>query len=397
MSTELAIIKKENIDMIISNAPSAYEENQVSLTRCTEAGNALLARMQQGMTDELDQQAALYIEKARKTVVKMNQKRSALTKLFDSIRTRFTAMEADADPTKAGSVPNQVQQLRNQYAAKIRAEEQARQREAMLRQQREQARQQYRTACETDYRNSFREYLNFYLEGLRNLFGSVTLDNYEQRMTDIRNASVAFPETDVKFRPNVLQPLNLVSAEDLKEIRTKVLNDLMPGFRDEFERAMTEERQELTDSMPSKRQELQRAAQTSADEAARIKADIQAREAAEAARREQERIQREQQEQLKAKMEASKAAVGDLFDQAQVSKPAYTPKAQVKKKLVPLNAEAFPEIFSLWWTNEGRSMTVEELTKKFKTQITYCEKLANKEGTLIQSEHIYYEDDVKAK
>lgn len=399
MSTEIAIIKKENIELIVSNAPTAYSENQVSLNRCLDAGNSLLAQMQQGMTDELDQQAAVFIEKARKTVRKMNDKRIPLTKLFDDIRQRFTSIENSIDPTKNGTVPYLIQQQRNMYAAKKRQEEQARQREAMRRQQEEQAKAKYRSDCDADYRKSFREYLDFYLEGLRGLFTSVTLDNYEQRLSEIQNASVTFPaDYTATVRSSATVPNTMLNENQLQSIRTEVLNSLLPLFRQEFEASMQSERQHIVDMMPSKRQELQRAAQaTDAEAAAHIKAEMEAREAAETARREEERRQREQQEQLKAKMEASKAAVGDLFDQTQVaSASAYQPKTAVKKRLVPLNAEAFPEIFSMWWTAEGCQLTVEELSKMFKKQITFCEKKA-KEGTFIKSEHIYYEDEVKAK
>jgi len=61
-----------------------------------------------------------------------------------------------------------------------------------------------------------------------------------------------------------------------------------------------------------------------------------------------------------------------------------------------MNVEAFPEIITMWWTKEGCNLSIEELTKMFKKQITFCEKCA-KDGELIQSEHIYYEDEVKAK
>lgn len=102
MSTEVAIIKRENVELIASTAPQAYSENQVSRQRCLAAGNTLLATIQQqGMNDELDQQAASFIEKARKTVKKMYDKRSPLTKMFDEIRTNFTSMESDVDPTKS--------------------------------------------------------------------------------------------------------------------------------------------------------------------------------------------------------------------------------------------------------------------------------------------------------
>lgn len=398
MSTELTIIKKENIDLIVSNAPAAYEENQLSMNRCLEAGDRLLQQMQQGMTDDLDQQAAVFIEKARKTVRKMNDKRAPLTKLFDDIRQRFTTMENSIDPTKGGTVPSLIQQQRNQYAARKREEEAARQREAMRRQQEQQAKAKYRADCDADYHKSFRETLRFYLDGLRGLFASVTLDNYDQRLADIQQSPTAFPsDYAATVRPAAPLPATgLVTDDELQRIRTEVLRSLLPTFRQEFETAMAGERQHLVDMMPSKRQELQRAAQASAEEAARIKAEMEAREAAQASAEEAARRQQEQQQRIKAEMEAKKAEAGSLFDAAQVAKPAYQPKTAVKKRLVPLNAEAFPEIFSLWWTSEGCRLTVEELSKTFKKQITFCERLA-KEGTFIQSEHIYYEDEVKAR
>ena len=398
MNNELAIIRKENIDIIVSNAPAAYNENTVSHDRCLDAGRALLARMQQGMTDELDQQAAVFIEKARKTVRKMNDKRSSLTKLFDEIRSSFTGMENDIDPTKANTVPYLIQMERNHYAAKKREEEQRRQREAMLRQQAEQARTKYRTDCDNDYRNSFRSHLDFYIDGLRNLFQEVTLENYDQRFADIQNASVGFPADYAQIvRSSAPLPMpGMVPAEELQQIRTASLSALLPTFAKEFELSMRSEQQRILQLMPSKRQELERAAKASAEEAERIRQQMAEREKAEAARLEKERAAREQQQRMEADMKKKQAEIGGLFDQASVAAPTYQPKTSVKKKLVPLNVEAFPEIISLWWTKEGCQLSVEELSKMFKKQITFCEKCA-KEGELIQSEHIYYEDEVKAK
>lgn len=395
---ELAIIRKENIDLIVSNAPAAYNENTVSHDRCLDAGRAILARMQQGMTDELDQQAAVFIEKARKTVRKMNDKRSPLTKLFDEIRTTFTGMENDIDPTKSGTVPFLIQAERNRYAAKKREEEQRRQREALLRQQAEQARAKYRTDCDNDYRSSFSSHLEFYLDGLRNLFSEVTLDNYDQRLKDIQNVNINFPAdyAQIVRSSAPLPSAGIISVDELQQIRKASLSALLPTFQTEFERSMNDEKQRIIQLMPSKKQELERAAKACAEEAERIRKQMKEREEAEAKRVEQERLQREQQQRMEADMKAKKAEIGGLFDQASVLQPAYQPKTSVKKKLVPMNVEAFPEIISMWWTKEGCKLSVEELTKMFKKQITFCEKCA-KEGELIQSEHICYEDEVKAK
>ena len=400
MNTDLAIIRKENIDVIVSSAPAAYNENTVSHDRCIDAGKSLLARMQQGMTDELDQEAATFIEKARKTVAKMKDKRSSLTKLFDEIRTTFTGMENDIDGTKSGTVPFMIQQERNRYAAKKREEEMARQREEMRKQQAKQAGIKYRSDCDADFMRQLQSQLNFYIDGLRGLFADVTLDNYTQRKNDIENFDINFPEDCLQTIRSAatLPPAGMIPAEELKNIRTASLNAIMRTFRDEFKRSVSDEKFHiLMNLLPSKKQELERAAKASAEEAERIRQQMKEREEAEAKRLEQERMEREQKQRMEADMKAKQEAMGDLFDQASVSTPTYQPKTSVKKKLVPLNPEAFPEIFSLWWMKEGCSLSVDELTKMFKKQITLCEKCANKDGEFIHSEHIYYEDEVKAK
>ena len=131
MSSELAIIKQENIQTIVSAAPQSYNDNKLSCERCISAGQSILNTITTngGMTDELDKEAALFIEKARKTVKKMNEKRSPVTKLFDDIRREFTVIENAIDPTKVDTIPYKLQQYRNQYAAKKRAEEEKRRQE----------------------------------------------------------------------------------------------------------------------------------------------------------------------------------------------------------------------------------------------------------------------------
>lgn len=88
-----------------------------------------------------------------------------------------------------------------------------------------------------------------------------------------------------------------------------------------------------------------------------------------------------------------------LFSKAAISTPFYQPKLQVKKKIVIKSPLGFLDVINLWWTTEGCELTVDELSKKFKSQITHCEKLANDKSNphFIQSNHISYEDEVKAK
>jgi hypothetical protein len=399
MSTEVAIIKRENVELIASTAPQAYSENQVSRQRCLVAGNTLLATIQQqGMNNELDQQAASFIEKARKTVKKMYDKRSPLTKMFDEIRTNFTSMESDVDPTKKDSVPYQLQQLRNEFAVQKRRQEEERRRTAMKEQQKQASIAKYRTDLEEDYRRVFNGVLNGSLNKLMGINAGITLDNIQQSKETITNFTTTLDETPFS-RSMVLLPTN-VSSEELANIRASVLNRLIANFRELYSSQITKAKQEYITMLPSKEAELKRAAQAASDEEAeRIKREIKEREETEAAKKEQERIEREKKEAAELEMKKQQSEMGALFNTASVSVPTYQPKTAVKKKLVLLNPEGIMPVLSMWWTEEGCKMTVEELTKMFKKQITYCEKRANdkQNSVTIADESVSYEEEVKAK
>lgn len=99
-------------------------------------------------------------------------------------------------------------------------------------------------------------------------------------------------------------------------------------------------------------------------------------------------------------MQQEAAEVGNLFGQQAIVTPAgYQPKTSVKKRLVFHDAQGVLAALSLWWSKEGQYQSVEDLSKVFKKQIAYCEKLANDKDhpEFISSTSVSYEDEVKAK
>ena len=90
------------------------------------------------------------------------------------------------------------------------------------------------------------------------------------------------------------------------------------------------------------------------------------------------------------------AEMNGLFSE-QASMQNYQPKVKVTQKIELLNPEGIMPILSMWWSKEGCTLSVEELSKLFKKQITFCEKLANKDSVYIENESVRYIDDVKAK
>lgn len=396
----MAIIKQENVAAIVKTAPQAYSENTVSHDRCVEFGQGVLQRIhEQGMTDELDQQAATFIERARKTLAKMNSRRSPVTKLFDEIRKAYTLMENDIDPTKSGTVGWQLQQLRNQYAAKKRAEEERKRQELVLRQQHQASVDKYRADCEADYGRKFTALVNGDVNALFEISNMVTLDNYTESYERLKGISTALA-ADWQLPSGAYLPANL-KPDETKAIRTEVWARLKPHFMEQYHFEVESNRDNILDMLPSKKKELEAMAKADAAKQAQLKAEMERREAEMAAQREAERTKKEEEALRQADMQQQAASINDLFGRqaAAASVAAYQPKTAVKLRLNPLNPEAFMQIVSLWWSKEGCRMSVEELSKTFKKQLAFCEKLANDKSdpVRIESEHIEYVEDVKAK
>ncbi|MDO4527677.1 MAG: hypothetical protein Q4C03_02690, partial [bacterium] len=275
MAQELAIIKQENIQTIVQSAPQSYLDNKVSQDNCNRAGQAILdAIMQQGMTDELDQQAATFIEKSRKTVKKMNERRSPVTKLFDDIRKEYTVLENSIDPTKAGTIAYQLQEQRNKFAAKKRAEEEERRRKEFERQQAEQARSKMKQDIEDDFKQQFMALTNKACNDITAIDNNVSLDNYTTSLNMFKEWNTALP---ADFLYNLHTTIRIpagVPVDELRKIELETKERLAEQYAFEVESML----EYVLDRMPSKKANLERMSKASAEEAARIKAEMEERQ-----------------------------------------------------------------------------------------------------------------------
>lgn len=397
METQLAIIKQENIQTIVSAAPQAYTDNKLSSDNCNRAGQSILdAILAQGMTDELDQQASQYIEKVRRTLKKMNERRTPVTQLFDTIRKEFTAMENGIDPTKTGTIPYQLQQQRNQYAAKKRAEEEERLRKEYERQQAEQARARLKQEIEEDYKAQLQQLINKACNALAAIDNAVTLDNYEESYKQIKDYSTELPADYLNNLATFVRIPAGISVEELRKVEIETKERLAKQFENQYDFEVDSTKQYIIDRLPSKKANLERMAQASAEEAARIKAEMEARQRKEAEAQEAERRRKEEEEKQQAELARQQTELQSLFGQQAIVSSGYQPKIKVAQKINLLNPEGIMPIISMWWAKEGCRLSVDELAKMFKKQITFCEKLA-KEGTFIEDENVEYVEDVKAK
>ena len=398
MSQELLVLtQKENIQTIVSQAPQAYEDNALSRDRCYEAGKQILDAIQlQGMTDELDQAAAQYIEKARKTLKKMNEKRSPVTKLFDDIRKAYTAMENTIDPTKNGTIPYELQQLRNQYAAKKRAEEEERRRKEYERQQAEALRMRMMQDIEDDFKRQFHSLVNGACNALSQIDAMVTLENFETSMAQIKDYPTEIPSEFLQNMHTLIRIPAGITIDEIRKAEAEIKKSLTKEFTEHYCFEIEDTKQYILDRLPSKRANLETIRKASAEEAARIKAEMQERQRKEAEQMELERRQKEENDKQKAEMMRQQSDMESLFAAQSLATPSYQQKVKVAQKINLLNPEGIMPILSMWWTKEGCTLSTDELTKMFKKQITFCEKLA-KEGIYLSDESVEYVEDIKAK
>lgn len=401
MSTQL-ILQENNIRDIISSAPAAHSANIQSHDRCLAAAQSLLDRIQAtGMTDELDQEAAAYLSKTKATVKKMNEQRSHVTKLFDTIRGEFTRLESDLDD-KGQTLPAQIKAHRDTYARKKLEEAEARRREEQQRQALQMAKESYTADIEAELRQRVSDEVISLYNFFNEKFRSCTLDTIDSVESKLRNGNLdKLPDEYFKmivFRTHA--PAAFYDYPNLAaEIREQVLTAIEPQLREQYTFEVQGNIQSILDLIPSKRTELQRMATLDAEAKAKAEEQMRQREAEMARQREEQQRRAAEVERMKAETAKQQAQTAGLFDQAAASMTAYQPKTSIKKRIVVDNPQGFLAILNMWWMGEGCTLTVEELTKKFKTMLTYCEKMANDktDPQFIDNPYVRYEDEVKAK
>ena len=393
--SDAVIVRQENIATIVKAGPQSYQTNALSCQRCAEAGQQLLDEIERnGMSDELDKRLAAYIEKTRKTVKAMNERRSPVTKLFDQVRSEFTVLENTIDPTKKDTVPFRIAQYRNAYAAKKREEEERCRQAELAAQEAIKAKESYRAAVEEDYRRVFNTLVTTSINELTKLNTDVTLDNYTAIFDTVTGYQSKLPAEWCPLS-GVRLPYN-ISLEEGKAIRKEVFGKLLPSFEEQFVFEVDEYRREILDKLPSKKIELERMAEADAAEVHGSRTEMAQREAEEAARKEQERQKAEAEAQQKAELDKANAEMSGLFGVAKAEQ-VYTPKSKVSKKIKVNDPGAFLNIVSMWWQREGCTLSVDDLSKIFKKQLTFCEKLATKEDIFVEAAGLEYYDDVKAQ
>ena len=127
MENELQV---SQIQSLAVNTNNALQLNRQSVDNAVAAGNALIEKIDsQGMNETMDQECNNYLVKCKRTLELMNERRKPVTQLFDQVRSYFTQMENQLDPSK-GEIYLRIQGFRNEFARKKDEERRKKEEEA---------------------------------------------------------------------------------------------------------------------------------------------------------------------------------------------------------------------------------------------------------------------------
>lgn len=395
--------KATEVVSILQSAPGILTENETRVSKCTNAGKALLDTIHASNginSDEIDTQVQKYIEASKQTLDRMNQSRKPITQMLSAISKRFTSLENEIDPKSPGTIPYKLQQSRNNYAAKKLEEQKKREEEARRIQMTENEKAQYKSDISLLLENTYANYVTRHINALNGMYAHATLVTYNDVCRQIREANTAFNWTD--FANNVKDTFQTfyMDAATRNGIKNELASIKKKEFAERYSFEIEGVKQELVDRLPSLRKQLEEQEElrrTNAEEAARQEEIRRQQQQEQARKQEEERKRREADAKAKADAEKAAAEVQAAFDFSAASMPSTPTKAKVKKKIQITNPQGFLQVYQMWFTREGINMSMEDLEKVHKKMITYCEKVMNKDGEKIQSAFVKYIDDVTAK
>lgn len=396
---EKNLIKFEEVTSTLLSAEGVLLANRNLFEKAENKAKSLLDTIEaEGMSDEIDTEINTWQVNAKKALQINYDRRTPITQLLTKIASEFTSLENPLNPQKSDSYFAKLQLHRNIYA-KHKLEEQKRKEAEILRKQNvEKERVELKVEAEKQIRENYNKKLFAFKAHISNLVNNATLETFEEVKTKINNVKIDYPREAFNKIECSLFPIHIDSSElqlIIINARTELFDELSANFRENME----VDKQNAIDLLPSKKKELEKLAQASAEEAAQIK------EAAEKRRLAEEAILKKEQEE-KAKKDAAKLQVDqqmanaqNLFDTASQIAEVKENTAKTKQSYVIeiKDVAGWGAVFMFFFEKVGMTLDVESFGKKTMNQMKKeLEKIANTTSEKIDHPSVVYVEDVKA-
>lgn len=357
--------------------------------------NQLQAKAAKGeeMTADDDKLLNDYIVKVNQRVKEMNAARAPITQMMTAVAKLYTAEE-----NAPAEILRIMQEFRNNYAKQVAEAQRKIEQEARDRQAKTQEAIDIRTNCESQLLSSLRQTKEQEKDNLYKAFNTITLDAFEGRKASLLAYEPKIGESNVQqfsFGWNY----KYHSPDEFREIVEGVKAVAPVEPLKQYVQELLEAKQSLVDRLPSKLSELQELAKAGEEEAKRLEEQRKAREEREEQERRdlEQRQQEEQQQQLQAKSVAE-STLAMFTAEAEVAQAApEAPETRQGYEITVTNAVGWMEIFNLWFTHEGKNLSIEKIgSTKMDSMKTWAEKHAHKTSEKIESKFLSYMQVFKA-
>ncbi|OJV17932.1 MAG: hypothetical protein BGO30_08290 [Bacteroidetes bacterium 41-46] len=387
----------QEIQIIIGDAPATLIANTASRDNACKAGEELIiASKNVGMSPDLDNKMSSFIEKAKKTLKAINEKRRPFTQMMDELKKRFTECENDIK-TKV----DEVQKVRDSYAAELMKKRQEEERRLAIAAAKEKERISIVQKIKDEVAQAFYNYVVDKKNGALNYFNSITLEDFEAKSRNLEGSSLSFTPAQLSSLSINVKGENL-DQEEVNEIAKSILtNDALHiHYANEYRSVMSVFKKDLVDKLPSKKQQLEelKAAADNEAERERILAEEKKRQAEEA-----EKIS----EEAKVSVDSAKAQTAAEAAESEASTSlnslfatAGTPVPAVKEsvQIVVKSKAAYALLFQYWFERKGKDMDEESIENMTLKRIkTFCENYIKETGEIIESSLIEIKEVYKAK
>lgn len=377
----------------LNNAVAVLDNNKTRVANALNACQSTLAAMQQGLTDEIDQSAAELISKVKKTIDFVNNQRKPVTQSLDAIKKEFTSIEAELDPTKPGTVPYQIQQLRNGFAQQKLEHANLLRKQQEAEQMREHQKIQLRADIEIRLSNYFLTYKNDCHLEMVEAFNKATVNNFGERIQFIEAYNNQYPNDHFnQFFMTTVSP-GLLSPDEVRWIKEEVMQGKFEAYVLDFQTNINHTRTDLLSRADSRYNELLDI--EIADEAQRqilLLAQQQA-DKAEADRIALETAQQAEAVRIEAESTSQQSTLNLSF-----SKPTIEAPSRTGYEITVNNNAGYGMIYMFWFEREGIALAPDKIEKTSIGQMkAYAEKVAHKSDEKIKSPFLSYKEIVKAK
>lgn len=388
----MAGMQMAEVQRIMGDAPQTLTINKQSTEKAVQAADALLENARSvGMSDALDGEMARYVDKAKKTIVTMNDRRKPFTQIMDAVKKELTTLEADLKTKIA-----EVQAQRDGYATMKMEEQRRREREAQEKLAREREAIDLAKSADIGLAENFAEHFREAKSVMLEKFNGASLSTFDETMGEVQSFSEELTKgVYAGFAPRPQHRYH--SDEEAAAIVKVALRTHFDADVASYRLGIAAYKRELLDKRNSKLAELKEMEAAGTAERERLEAERKQREDAE-----RDRLNREAEDaRAKAAAESETQAAGAAA-QAEIATMAEvgTSEAQVRESysIKVKNPTGNMLIASMWFQNEGKGMTQDKIDRvTFERMRKFCEKHAMATGEFIDSPFVVYTEVFRAK